>query len=166
MADIALLDRIITTIELNPEHWNQDSWRCSTGMCVAGWVGQYEGRWVVPDNKLNAEHAGSLLEYVLAEADAQRTTTLYPYVDVDGKVNDVIDAPVLAEHVEEFAMRRLGITRAQADSLFHHANTLEVIKDLRDRLAADPDAVLPDPDDYTTHVDGFDDTWAQEPVEV
>lgn len=34
----ALFVEALAAIEENPQHWKQETWRCETGMCLAGWV--------------------------------------------------------------------------------------------------------------------------------
>jgi hypothetical protein len=144
--DLEALDEALAYIQAHPEQWDQGTWRCTTAMCVAGWVGELGGaRWLT-DGGGCLNEGGLLLDegghpvpplwssdlvratgytVVLATADACR-----PLVVED------------AAEVREFARRRLGVTYPQAAELFSSDNSLADLLAMRDRLAADPRADL------------------------
>lgn len=52
-----LLDAAIDHIEKHPETWNQRSYRCATGMCLAGWIAVLAGgQWATPPMTLPGHH--------------------------------------------------------------------------------------------------------------
>lgn len=38
-----LADRVLAQIKAHPETWNQEDYRCETGMCFAGWACELSG---------------------------------------------------------------------------------------------------------------------------
>lgn len=38
MTNIAYMKQILKHIEDNPQTWTQETWRCDSGMCFAGWA--------------------------------------------------------------------------------------------------------------------------------
>ena len=55
MIDTGLLNKALEAIELHPEQHYQGTWRCSTGQCLAGWVGVITGaQWTDPEDYHNA----------------------------------------------------------------------------------------------------------------
>lgn len=118
---LPLLDLVISQIELSPDSWNQEEWRCETGMCVAGWTSHLAGgQWAYP-----ADGAGA--SYLLSETD-----------DVGDDVEVMArgtsrERTVIA--ASDRAMRLLGLDADTADALFRPGNTLTDIKDLRDGIA-------------------------------
>jgi hypothetical protein len=100
MPNIELLEQTLETIKANPKHWDQGVWRCSTGMCFAGWAAQLAGGQWVDDS----------------------SDSLVPEV---GDVTGAWTRPVSAE---ERAMRVLEIEEEDADWLFAGCNTLEMIE--------------------------------------
>ena len=52
--NIPLLKQVLAHIEANPETWRQDSWRCETGFCFAGWTAELTGaKWARPEKQLD-----------------------------------------------------------------------------------------------------------------
>lgn len=111
---LPLLDAVIAQIEANPQTWTQKSYRCRTGMCVAGWVCEMTGgRWL----------------HTLEES---RYLSLLEPVDGDSP-DDISDGQV---HAAERAARLLGLDEDTADNLFDGGNSLAEIKAIRDEIAA------------------------------
>lgn len=55
---LALLDAAIAQIEAHPETWEQGTWRCESGMCVAGWTATLAGgEWAYPPNAEGSKSA-------------------------------------------------------------------------------------------------------------
>lgn len=100
-----LLDEIIDHIEKHPETWNQQAWRCETGMCVAGWAVDMseEFQWLNPENP-----------------DDDSVLQIHP----DGGEMAYGDP-------HEPARQILGLTDMQAGELFAWANELKDIKAYR-----------------------------------
>lgn len=111
-----LLRQVLAHIEAHPESWHQDHWRCSTGMCFAGWTAELSGgKWADgPSSFLSA--------YLIPEVgdDPDR-------VQVDGGLGfDVIAA-------DDRARRLLGLDVDDAARLFEGGNRLGDIR----RIVAD-----------------------------
>jgi hypothetical protein len=61
---LPLLDAAIAHIEAHPETWVQGNYRCESGMCLAGWIGELTGaRWAAGPGDVG------LREYVEAAPD-------------------------------------------------------------------------------------------------
>lgn len=59
-----LAHRVLDQIELHPETWDQNYWRCSTGMCFAGWAAEMS-----PGVEWVGEVTGSVSDYVTVDLD-------------------------------------------------------------------------------------------------
>jgi hypothetical protein len=110
---LALLDAVIAQIEAHPETWRQGSYRCETGMCVAGWAAEMTGgQWLYADTEGSAD-----LLAAVPEDDPERVE------------EDAIDAHYRAQ-------RLFGIGAFEAGHLFAGGNKLTDIRRIRDELAA------------------------------
>lgn len=114
MADIEKLDLIIKHIKANPEQHRQSAWglrtECGTAYCVAGWTG------------------------VIDQARME-------WCDLDGGWEGWAELVGIGEYsVFGYAKRSLGLSDDQASALFCGSNRLDAIEQMRDALAADPDA--------------------------
>lgn len=116
MADIAKLDAVLDYIEKHPEEWYQGSWghrtACGTAGCIAYHVGRHDGAEIKWQDFSDA---------------------LGPYFAI-GRIG--------GEGASTYAQRSLGLSDEQAEELFGGANTMQDLRDMRDALAADPDADL------------------------
>jgi hypothetical protein len=115
---LPLLDAVIEQIEAHPETWEQASYRCDSGMCVAGWAAEMSGAcWataVSPDATAN---------YLLKAEAADRDG------DIAGlALGEVVTAPTRARRV-------LEITGDEDFDLFWSGNDLAEIKRIRDEIA-------------------------------
>lgn len=98
-------------IENRPEEWNQENWRCGTGMCFAGFVAELAGaRWATKNWRANAG-------YEVVAPDGERMT------------------------VAQFAARALGFDQKEYEcgnagmiDLFSALNTRENLRHLIDEL--------------------------------
>jgi hypothetical protein len=114
-----LLDAAIGHIEQHPETWDQGSYRCDSGMCLAGWIGELAGgEWIEPVGDRYSE-------WMVAEPGD-------PEDYVNGKA---------AIHVAERAERLIGRSRYivvddDECDLFAGWNSLAEIKAMRDSLRA------------------------------
>jgi hypothetical protein len=125
MANIELLDKIITKIEENPEQWNQKYWisadvanpetgeSCGTAYCVAGWAVTLAGATPVWNR------------FSSMKTTAINATTGFCTFDA-GRIRGV----------EDYAMELLDLPEEDAHELFHADNTLDDIKRIRDELVA------------------------------
>jgi hypothetical protein len=113
-----LLDAVIDQIEQYPISWNQSTWRCETGMCVAGWAAELAGgTWLTrADNEDSAE---------LLAADPDDTPS-YVFEHTSG---------AMCITASNRAARLLGIEDDDRE-LFDGNNSLNTIKDIRDELRA------------------------------
>lgn len=121
-----LLDAAIAHIEAHPETWVQGSYRCASGMCLAGTIGELAGgQWGGPvtDDAVTGHRQCMIREpgddpRHIAEWECGR-----------GHI-----------HVAERAERLLGISRyvdgpyVGNRDLFDAANTLDGLKAMRDDL--------------------------------
>lgn len=110
--------KVFDQIEKNHESWNQESWRCKTGMCYAGWTIEMspEAEWVLPLDEAYDEDG-------------------YPKFNAfDVRLgNEVLEVRVAAA-------RLLGIHETDhIGPLFGAANTLDAIKAVLTRLDENPD---------------------------
>jgi hypothetical protein len=66
MFNTELARRALKEIEARPKEWNQDAWRCRTGMCFAGFVAHAAGaRWASRDwDELDVITSQGSREYV------------------------------------------------------------------------------------------------------
>lgn len=115
---LALLDAVIEHIGGHPETWNQDDYRCGSGLCVAGLAAEMAGgRWAADPDDVAAA-------WLLAEGD-----------DPPGDVLPVgPHRRVVAARSR--AIRLLEISSGTASNLFYGANSLDTIRRIRDEIAA------------------------------
>jgi hypothetical protein len=116
---VSLLDAAVEQIILHPETWNQDSYRCGGGLCVAGHVDVLAGGdWV--------------------EADPDGAWSAYLVPGEGDHEGDVITLPggVRAIPAGDRAARLVGITRPTAETLFAGDNSRDDIRAIRDQIAA------------------------------
>ncbi len=118
---LALLDEAIEQIEFQAKRgensqWHQGSYRCGSGMCLAGWTAQLAGgQWAFPaDNDFS--------EYMMANDDDAAAAC----DNLDGK--HVV-------FVSNRAQELLGLDDYQAEELFSGFNDLGDIKRLRNEFA-------------------------------
>lgn len=97
-----LAERALKAIEANPQEWEQQAWRCDTGMCFAGFVAHAAGAtWALPVINLDNPRYSNVITPNGREMDAAL-----------------------------FAAEELGLTTRYATSLFDGGNTLKDIKEL------------------------------------
>lgn len=119
--NVALLDQVMAHIEANPHDWEQGDYRCSTGMCFAGWAVELSGGTWVTDRDSRWR------DQVFAEPDDE-----YSYAStLDGKT-EVTDADYRAQRV-------LGIGGDEAGDLFYAGNTMDeirrIVKEIKENAA-------------------------------
>ncbi len=111
----ALLRKTLEHIEAHPETWKQDYWRCESGLCFAGTACDLDGgEWALPGQGTNPGWAELLVAREGEPGD--ETWCVTP--------NRV--------HARTRAQQILGITEAEAETLFAPENTLD---DLREHVA-------------------------------
>lgn len=106
-----LLKQTLAHIEANPNEWEQEFYRCETGMCFAGWAAQLAGgKWADdPDGS-----------YLVAEPED-------PTEERDGDLIDIV-----------FRARRiLGLTGKQASKLFAAYNDITDLRRIVAELCAE-----------------------------
>jgi hypothetical protein len=112
-----LLRKTLATIKANPEHWDQSTWRCETGMCFAGWSAHLAGgRWISPAENLQRSHL------LVSE----------PKDDLLCPSNECRPVSVLYR-----AQRLLGLAFHQAADLFASTNTMEDLERIVAELCND-----------------------------
>jgi hypothetical protein len=99
-AGVDLAVAALAQIEMHPETWNQQQWRCDTGMCLAGWMGQLSDQvtWENPNDHHN-----------------------FAVVGRDGAWNTVGDWAAHALGFED-------VFAPNADALFHDSNSIEDLR--------------------------------------
>lgn len=104
-----LLKRTLAHIEAHKDEWDQDVYRCGTGMCFAGWACQLAGgRWAFP-------------------ADSERPQYLHAVQgDEPEAVHFIGGHRVIRAHVR--ARRILGLSHTQAYCLFDEDNDLRALR--------------------------------------
>jgi len=144
--NIALLEATMAYIETHPEEWNQETWRCGSGMCFAGWAATLNGReWATKD--ANAEGAADIVvkpgEFPFAGPEMVYDADADVYRRTDRTVASV---SVVAEH-------DLGLTEEQTDILFDGYNSratlrtmVNALKEGRD-IDYDMDVPAPEPEE-------------------
>lgn len=111
--NIPLLRQTLAHIESHPQEWVQDSYRCQTGMCFAGWAVTLDGgQWYSPDP------TSTYGDGLVARPDD-------PAVDV-WPLGDGTRAILASAR----AQRILGLDGYQAEDLFASYNTLDDIRQI------------------------------------
>ncbi|GIH91990.1 hypothetical protein ACFFMN_33720 [Planobispora siamensis] len=117
--NVPLLRRVLAQIEAHPQTWYQQTWRCESGMCAAGWAVELaDGEWA-----FSLRHFAA--DAVIATPEEISAGLSY---DLEGKT--VVDAWLRAE-------RLLGISRIQAAELFEARNSLDDLRHIVGRLIAE-----------------------------
>lgn len=128
-----LLDAAIARIEADPSSWDQDDWRCSTGICLAGHVAEIAGgEW--------AASAVSEIRAYLIPASGDNPCDVHPaeISDLGQELPPRVHAAVRARQLlgfSQFMYEALDDHRDPRD-LFYGSNTLAEIKAMRDDLRA------------------------------
>jgi hypothetical protein len=102
--NVLLLTRTLRHIEENPAEWRQDTWICGTTACFAGRA------------------------CLIAQQDGMAE------VVVEGDAAPFVVLPDETTSVEEAARKLLGLTRVEADNLFHGYASLHWMQDYVDRI--------------------------------
>lgn len=117
MADIAKLDAALAHIEAHPEEWRQQTYGSRSPSC--GTVG--------------------CLAYHVAVLDgAEISWSPWHYTGLETV------AAIGGMPPRDYGAWSLGLSLGQADELFGENDTLDMLKAMRDALAADPDIHLSD----------------------
>ena len=120
--NIALMRQTLAAVEAHPEEWKQEHWRCKTGMCFAGWAAHLAGaQWETDEQP--AYYANSLSPYRRKLMPAQ-----------------VITPAGRRAFVGEYAAEVLGLDDDDDELLFNADNTLDDLRRLIDRYAAEAEA--------------------------
>ena len=161
MIDFALLDKTMATIEhiyaaqqadsYARRRWNQQVWReihpaagghrCSTSMCLAGWVVESEAEWLYSDAYM-FKHNRNLLRDSQARSSGEpyRYEWVDTYIsedlvrvgeDYDGEAYAIGYGPHAGTRVAEaqhYARWKLGLSLEQSDELFNGDNTLYTLQ--------------------------------------
>lgn len=129
--NVDLLEKTYAYIEANPQHWNQGTWRCKTGMCFAGWAASLAGgEWVVETNEGRHNLAGGFYaaeDYLVPEPGDEERDIRTIYLD---------SKTLRATHVQDRARRLLGLEHDEAEALFSGDNDLDNIRDEIDEIKA------------------------------
>lgn len=127
--NLRVLDDAIEYIEAHPESWFQADWRCESGMCLAGWIGELNGvKWLTDvDNAWN--------DYVQATA-ADQTGLVFGDGTFRRADTHLAEGEVFGRGVCDVAFELIGIEGGDDYGLFDGENTIEDIKRARDTLIA------------------------------
>lgn len=118
--NIPLLRKTLEHIEAHPEEWKQETWRCATGMCFAGWA------VTIADRQWAADKNSSFGSFVVAdENDRNAMGTENIYKSEPGVLHPGIERIV---NCDDAAIRELGISEDDADVLFDSDNDLHSLK--------------------------------------
>lgn len=127
-----LLDEIMEFIEAHPETWHQASWfqhlDPETG----------DSKWHVTIEEVSERNSCGT-SFCFAGHVALHEGFPSPPLDSNESWERTIDGERWPEHVDTFAMNRLGITTAQADALFDGDNTMTDLRNMVTALHVDPD---------------------------
>jgi hypothetical protein len=139
--NVPLLRATFAVIKNHPEHWDQGDWRCSTGMCFAGWASVIAGaEFVVPHalldsleplevqgHRVNPQGIACLVRHPLAEHHCCVVST---------SASERLVA-LTGMRVNAFAQQALGLTEDQADALFDSGNSLPTLERMVEILIED-----------------------------
>ncbi|BAH52255.1 hypothetical protein [Rhodococcus opacus] len=140
----ALLNTVLAHIKANPDEWYQGDWRaprtylyndadgsdspCGTAMCFAGWTVELTGgKFAHP-----ADSSGYAEGVFTGSVDDYGTG----HFDDTAENAHVVETDEGLVHVEQYAMKALGLGIADARLLFHGSNTLEDLHRRVDYLVA------------------------------
>lgn len=143
--DIPRLDKAIEGITLSPETWNQSTWRCASGMCIAGHIVEQNGdTWATEADRPGSDYVlvPEGTEYAQPRENAQHWAKSYSFELPEGMTL------ILAA---QRAGSLLGLPDDSEDHrLFNGNNSLADIRRYRDQMA---DGLIPyseddDDDEY------------------
>jgi hypothetical protein len=121
---LALLDEAIEQIELHSKaedngQWRQETYRCDSGMCLAGWVAQLAGgQWA-----FSAAHDRA--EQLIADSE-----------DDPEEVDKFHGVPCVDAHYRAMRLLAPDVTEEDCDTLFEGWKELPDIHAARDQIAA------------------------------
>lgn len=129
----ALLLYILDVIKLNPDHHNQQHWRCNSSFCFAGFTDLVVA--VYFKEKVNLRNVQYSPE---DESPLTTTESLLKRVFKKEFLNNSIGWDVKDVNVEYIAKHTLGLSDLEADCLFRDSQTLyDVEKAIREIIAGD-----------------------------
>jgi hypothetical protein len=109
--NVELLKAALDYIKTHPDEWEQENWRCDSGMCFAGVGSQLAGgRWLMPSD---SPHAA----YLIPEPDDAEEDIYEVRVDPFGERQRVV-------HARQRAKRLFGLNEVQSYRLFAAGNSL------------------------------------------
>lgn len=117
--NVPLLCKTLAHIEANPSEWAQESWRCGSGMCFAGWAAELGG---------GAWHAGPD-DYGELFDSTPRAVAMVADDEDDPEDLLTLDDGTRVIHVRARASRILGLIAEEADWLFQAGNDLADLQD-------------------------------------
>ena len=140
---IPVAEVVLGYLEAHPDQHLQETWRCSTGMCYAGWYGQLSGaQWVIdynnPKHKELGQLADALAEYIYVpdryldhknvETWTLRNIWIVTAADDLALKMAGIDPKARVMKVSDYTRLEMGIDEHAADILFDEFNTVEDLK--------------------------------------
>lgn len=153
--DVTGLNDLIDWLEEHPDQHNQSDWRCTSGMCLAGWRAERDGwRWLKadPDDLYSnfvlidtPARQAWIEEHNLSHA-VQHYFTDADYVTSTGHRIRSGSIPVI--EVKHVAAASLGLTEDQAEWLFEPVRSTTNMREAAQALAIDPAADLADYETY------------------
>lgn len=166
VTDPYVRDLLVSTyhfIKQNPETWAQETWRCDTGMCFAGWLitldatSEFEMRkienssvWGMKDFK----ETENCMEYNLSTLERAKTPIGFP-VEFINEEADLFDGGNTLTDIRIVLTRMLGVdpeTLQPSEEFMltgkHEAVKINVSKVLKARRVVYSVAGLPDEDEY------------------
>lgn len=138
--NIELLEKTMQHIETHPEDWNQETWRCGTGMCFAGHAATLAGREWASENP-----DGDNSMMILAKPDEFDSASFEEtYSHKTGRWTTTDRKVVL---VEDVARSELGLAEDEAEIMFEPDNTKADLRKMVDNLKAGREILEPERDD-------------------
>lgn len=126
--NVVLLEQTMQHIENNPGDWEQEQWRCGSGMCFAGWAATLAGReWATK----NPDGDGAM-NIVVKPGEFEYAGPEETYDPETGRTK----TGRLVESVPEVAQHDLGLTSEESDILFDGYNTRTGLRMMVDALKA------------------------------
>lgn len=188
-------------VVLEDQVWNQNTWRtleeewididhgldesprCKTAMCFAGWRAELDPdvEWLVTPRKLYEARKRTIAASIALRAaeKAERESGFQPsgqedalrasseWRDARNALGGLLEeANLLVEvgdktrdtfSVETWAQNRLGLAQAQADALFAGSNELAALHEVVDQLRENPEAYIDDVADDEPDEDDYED---------
>ena len=122
--NVEIAEQALGAIKAFPEKHAQEVWRCETGMCFAGWVGQLTTQWVTNDWR----HDGTDLYQSVIDPEGVPISASISSVYLSHyspRVQELAKQGTRMTEVSTYAEKVLGVGGPTARVLFASRNTAE-----------------------------------------